>query len=126
MLYRKFSTVILPARGERKYRCRYDIPVSRLSPMKGTTMPPPPKKPSTNPPAHEIRLNGVQASIWQNDTPQGPRFNTTFRRNYRDGEEWKSTDSFGRDDLLTLGFVATESLRWIMEQKTTTPSPSQR
>ena len=89
-------------------------------------MPPPSKNTPNQKPAHEIRFAGLQASIWQNDTPQGPRFNTTFRRNYRDGEEWKSTDSFGRDDLLTLGFVATEALRWIMEQKTTTPTPGQR
>ena len=45
------------------------------------------------------------------------RFNTTFEHSYRDGEEWKTSDSFGCDDLLTLGFVATEALRWIMEQK---------
>jgi len=75
------------------------------------------KNPPANPPAHEIRLSGIRATIWRNDTENGPRFNTTFERSYRDGEEWKSSDSFGRDDLLTLGFVAQEALRWIMEQK---------
>jgi len=70
-----------------------------------------------NTPAHEIRLGGIRATIWKNDTDKGPRFNTTFERNYRDGEEWKTSDSFGRDDLLTLGFVATEALRWIVNQK---------
>jgi hypothetical protein len=80
-------------------------------------MPQAPKQQSTNKPAHEIRLNGVQATIWQNNTANGPRFNTTFVRNYRDGEEWKTSEAFGRDDLLTLGFVATEALRWITAQK---------
>ena len=75
---------------------------------------PPPKKSQPKPPAHEIRYNGIQASIWQNDTAQGPRFNTTIRRNYKDGEEWKSSDSFGRDDLLSLAFVTQEALRWII------------
>lgn len=79
-------------------------------------MPRGPQKPA-NPPAHEIRIGGIQASIWKNETPQGTRFNTTFKRNYKDGEEWKSSDSFGRDDLLTLGFVSQEVLRWIVEQK---------
>ena len=79
--------------------------------------------PKNNKPAHEIRLNGIQASIWKNDTPQGARYNTTFRRNYKDGEEWKSSDAFGRDDLLTLAFVATEALRWIVEQKQS-PAPA--
>jgi hypothetical protein len=82
------------------------------------TMPPPTKP---NKPAHEIRLNGVQASIWKNDTAQGARYNTTFKRYYKDGEEWKSSDAFGRDDLLTLGFVAAEALRWIMAQKEASP-----
>ena len=80
-------------------------------------MPQAPNKEPTNTPAHEIRVGGLQASIWRNETPQGPRYNTTFKRNYKDGEDWKSTDSFGRDDLLTLGFVATEALRWIVAQK---------
>ena len=85
-------------------------------------MPQTPKKQPGNPPAHEIRLGGIRASIWRNETTQGSRFNTTFERSYRDGEEWKTSDSFGRDDLLTLGFVATESLRWIREQQQPQPA----
>lgn len=80
-------------------------------------MPQTPKKQPGNPPAHETRLGGIRASIWKNVTENGPRFNTTFERSYRDGEEWKTSDSFGRDDLLTLGFVAQEALRWIVAQK---------
>jgi len=44
------------------------------------------KKQPANKPALEIRLNGLRASIWKNETDKGPRFNTTFERNYRDGE----------------------------------------
>lgn len=87
------------------------------------------KKPTATPttkPAHEIRLNGVRATIWRNDGEKGPRFNTTFERNYRDGEDWKTSDSFGRDDLLTLGFVAERALWWIMEQKQTSQPAVQR
>ena len=74
-----------------------------------------PAKPA-NKPAHEIRLSGVRASIWKNDTEKGTFYNTTFERYFRDAETWKSSDSFGRDDLLTLSFVAQESLRWIVQQ----------
>ena len=73
-------------------------------------------KPNTNKPAHEIRLQGLRCTIWKNDTDKGPRFNTTFERTWKDGEEWKSSDSFGRDDLLTLAFLATEALQWIRQQ----------
>ena len=80
--------------------------------MKNTTTP----KPETNKPAHELRISGLKATIWKNDTDKGPRYNTTFERTYRDGDEWKSSSSFGRDDLLVLAHLATESFRWITEQ----------
>jgi hypothetical protein len=82
-------------------------------------MPKPPSDKPVSTPAHEIRVGGIQATIWKNDTPQGARYNTTFKRNFRDGEEWKSSDAFGRDDLAMLGFVAAEALRWIVAQRQT-------
>lgn len=79
-------------------------------------------KPAGNKPAHEIRLNGVQATIWANPVEDKVRYNTVFKRYYRENDEWKTSDAFGRDDLLTLAFMAAESLRWIMEQKQPAPS----
>jgi hypothetical protein len=73
---------------------------------------------TTNKPAHEIRIGGLRATIWKNATENGARFNTTFERTYRDGEVWKSTDSFGRDDLLTLGFLAQACFAWVSQQPT--------
>ena len=67
-------------------------------------------------PVHEVRLGAVKAAIWKNDTDSGARFNTTFSRLYRDGEEWKSTDSFGRDDLLILAKLADRAHTWIHDQ----------
>jgi hypothetical protein len=67
-------------------------------------------------PAHEVRLGSIKAAIWKNDTEKGVRYNTTFTRLYRDGDEWQSTDSFGRDDLLTLGKVADQAHSWIHGQ----------
>ncbi len=67
-------------------------------------------------PVHEVRLGAIKAAIWRNDTDNGVRFNVTLSRLYRDGEEWKSTESFGRDDLLVLAKVADRSHSWIHEQ----------
>ena len=67
-------------------------------------------------PVHDIRLGAIKAAIWKNETESGPRFNTTFSRLYKDGDEWASTDSFGRDDLLTLGKVADLAHTWIHQQ----------
>jgi len=89
--------------------------------MKPNSTPASPRKP-----AHEIRLNGVRASIWKNATDQGPQYNTTFERSYRDGEEWKSFHSFGLDDLPTLGFVAQEVLHWIIQQRQEHPAAFKR
>lgn len=67
-------------------------------------------------PVHEVRLGAIKAAIWRNDTQNGVRYNATFSRLYRDEEEWKSTDSFGRDDLLLLGKVADQAHSWIHAQ----------
>jgi hypothetical protein len=67
-------------------------------------------------PVHQIRLGSIKAAIWKNDTDSGVRFNTTLSRLYKDGEEWKSTDSFGRDDLLLIAKVADQVHTWICDQ----------
>jgi hypothetical protein len=77
------------------------------------TMPKPKEKP-----ANEIRIGAIKAAIWKNDTAGGVRYNVTFSRIYKDKEDdqWKSTDSFGRDDLLVLGKVADGAHTWIHQQ----------
>ena len=67
-------------------------------------------------PIHEIRLGHIKAAVWQNNTEAGVRYNVTFSRLYRDGEQWKSTESFGRDDLLLLGKIADQAHSWIFAQ----------
>lgn len=67
-------------------------------------------------PIHEIRLGRIKAAIWQNATQNGNRYNVTFSRLYRDGEEWKSTESFGRDDLPLLMKVADRVHTWTFQQ----------
>jgi hypothetical protein len=57
-------------------------------------------------PTSEVRLGKIKAAIWANETDNGIRYNVTFSRIYKDGEGWKRTESFGRDDLLTLAKLA--------------------
>ncbi len=73
--------------------------------------------PKQNPvkPVHEVRLGSIKAAIWENQTENGTRFNVTVARIYKDGENWKSTDSFGRDDLLLLTKVIDQAHTWIFE-----------
>jgi hypothetical protein len=57
-------------------------------------------------PTSEIRVGKIKAAIWANETENGIRYNVTFSRIYKDGETWKRSDSFGRDDLLVLAKLA--------------------
>jgi hypothetical protein len=67
-------------------------------------------------PVHEFRICSIKAAIWENQTNNGTRFNVTLARIYKDGEQWKSTDSFGRDDLLLLAKVVDQAHTWISEK----------
>ena len=60
-------------------------------------------------PVAEVRIGRVKAAIWQNETEGRTRHNVTFSRLYRDGDQWKSTQSFGRNDLLVLAKVADQA-----------------
>ena len=70
-----------------------------------------------NKPAHEIRLSLVKATIWENHVGDVLRYNVTLSRSYKDGDEWKSTESFGRDDLLTLAKAIDRAHSWICDQR---------
>lgn len=70
-----------------------------------------------NKPVHEVRLGAVKAAIWKNDTDSGVRFNVTVTRLYKDEDEWRNTDSFGRDDLLLVAKVADLAHTWICDQQ---------
>jgi hypothetical protein len=67
-------------------------------------------------PVHEVRLGHIKAAVWRNETEAGVRHNVTLTRLYRDDNKWKSTDSFGRDDLLIVAKVADQAHSWIFAQ----------
>jgi hypothetical protein len=48
-----------------------------------------------------------------NETQNGLRYNTTFARLYRVEDQWRETQSFGRDDLPLLAKVADQVHSWI-------------
>jgi len=70
---------------------------------------------AANKPVHEIRLGRIKANIWANDTEKGVRHNVTIEQLYKDGDNWKSTSSFGRDQLPLVMKVADLAHTWIFE-----------
>ena len=66
-------------------------------------------------PVAEIRIGRVKATIWQNGTEGHTRHNVTFSRLYKDGEQWKTTQSFDNNDLLVPAKVAEQAHSRIFE-----------
>ena len=60
-------------------------------------------------PVTAVRIGRVKATVWKNGTEDQPRYNVTFSRLYKEGDQWKSTQSFGRNYLLVLRKVADPS-----------------
>ena len=43
-------------------------------------------------------------------------FNVTFQRSYKEGEAWRNSTSFGRNNLLVLSLLAMRAFEWIAGQ----------
>lgn len=50
-------------------------------------------------PAHEVRFGRVKATIWANTGEHSTFYNVTVSRLWKEGDTWRDSDSFGRDDL---------------------------
>ena len=68
-------------------------------------------------PVHEVRLGRIRAAIWENETQKGTRHNVTVSRLYKDGDDWKDSSSFGRDDLPLVAKVCDQAHSWIFEHR---------
>ena len=67
-------------------------------------------------PTTTVRIGTVKAAIWPNKAGERTRYNVTFSKRYRDAEgQWKTTHSFGRNDLLVLAKVADQAHSRIVE-----------
>src|SRR6516165_7570693 len=68
-------------------------------------------------PAQTIRYGRLKAAIWRQESDKGPWYSVAFARSYRDqADNWQSSGSFGRDDLLVLAKLADQAHSWIHRQ----------
>ena len=82
--------------------------------------------PDSQGPIHEIKLGRIRATIWGNRTNrQTLWYSVTVSRKYRDGEQWKETTSFGRDDLPLLSKAVELAYGWIWKQTSQSNSESE-
>ena len=71
----------------------------------------------TKPPAHELRLGLIKASIWENQTKQGTNYVVTVIRLFKNGTEWKESTRFYRDDLLVVAKLLDQAHSWIFRKQ---------
>ena len=73
-----------------------------------------------NQPIDHVRFGAIQAAIWKNTDNEGrTRYGVTFERLYRDAEgNWKSTNSFSRDELVIVAKVADRANTRVYELQT--------
>jgi hypothetical protein len=68
-------------------------------------------------PAHEIRIGRIRATIWRNQSDQhGTWYSVSITRSFKQGEQWKSATSLGKDDLLVAAEVSRLAFHWITRQ----------
>jgi hypothetical protein len=64
-------------------------------------------------PVHEIRIGMMKARIWQKRTRSGLRYTVSVVRLFRNGDVWKESTRFGRDDIPLLRLVLDKAHGWI-------------
>lgn len=70
------------------------------------------KKEEKAQPAHKFRIGNVTATVWKN----GDYHSVNLSKSYKDGDEWKSTDSLSHGDLLNAAEALKRAEAWISEQ----------
>jgi hypothetical protein len=77
-------------------------------------------------PVHTIRLGAIKAALWANAIENnGTRYNVTVCRLFKEGDAWRQSDSFGRDDLLLVAKVLDQAHTWIFQQSTPKAEPAE-
>ena len=65
-------------------------------------------------PATAFRSGNVNAAIWENIGERGRYFSVTFSRPYKDAQgHWKSSSSYGLNDLDALSSLAEMVKDWV-------------
>jgi hypothetical protein len=68
-------------------------------------------------PAEKFRDGGIEVAVWRNESDKGPWFSVTSSMSYKQGEEWKQSDNFGKDDILPLCKLLDQAHTFIVSQQ---------
>ena len=66
---------------------------------------------------HEIKRGLIKARIHRKKTKEGNHFSVSIVRLYRNGDQWKESTRYGRDDIPVIRLVLDEAFGWIYVQQ---------
>ena len=72
-----------------------------------------------NKPAQQYRLRGLAVSIFANTAKDRdvPFYKVSMQKTYKDGKEFRTTTSLGRDDLPVADLLLKKAWVWILERE---------
>ena len=65
-------------------------------------------------PIHELSRGLIKVRIWRKSTRSGLRHTIAVARRFRNGDVWKESGRFGRDDIPLLRLALDEAHTWIL------------
>ena len=63
-------------------------------------------------PVKKFRVGFVTVAVWKNEDFHS----VTLQKSFKDGDEWKNTDSFNHADLLNTAKALERAEEWISQQ----------
>lgn len=73
--------------------------------------------PTENAPVHSLRHRNLKASIWRNETKNGPMYKVMVVRSYRENDQWRDTHGFGFDELMNVAKLFLDAHSWIAAER---------
>lgn len=70
---------------------------------------------------HEIRRGLIRVRVRVQGNPESPRYSLSVVRIYRNGDQWKESSRFGRDDIPLMRLALDEAYGWILLQQAGEP-----
>jgi len=65
---------------------------------------------------HAIRHGLIQVRVWRKRTKSGLRHTVTVTRLFKNGDVWKESSRFGRDDIPLVRLLLDRAFIWIYRQ----------
>ncbi|QDS99316.1 hypothetical protein [Adhaeretor mobilis] len=68
-------------------------------------------------PIATLKDHYIKAAIWKNESDKGAFYSATIERTYKQGDEYKSSQSFSGRDVLAAGQLLLRAYEQILEQE---------